>query len=78
MGVWYAGDIQRAGDDDLTVEDAIAGDGGRAAGGNGALRFAFHAFVGVGFVDAGVIGGVAVVFALGWGVSAGFGPSVSI
>ena len=63
--VWDACDIQRAGDDDFVVEDAIAGDLDVAAGGDGALGFAFDAFVGVGLVDAGVIGGVAVVFALG-------------
>ena len=51
----------------MGVEDAIAGDGGAAAGGDGALRFAFHAFVRVGLVNADVIGGVAVVLALGGG-----------
>ena len=36
LSVWNASDIQRAGDDDLTVEDAIAGDLDAAAGGDGA------------------------------------------
>ena len=52
--------------DELGEEGAIAGDGSAAAGGDGALRFAFHAFVRVGFVDAGVVRCLPIVGALGW------------
>ena len=65
VGVWNACDVQLARDDDLAVENAITGDGDIAAGGDGALGFAFDSLVGVGFIDAGVVWGVAVVGALG-------------
>ena len=63
-------------DDDFVVEDAVAGAGGGTAGGDGALQFALHAFVGVGFVDTTVIRGVAVVLALGRGGGAGLNSTI--
>ena len=78
MGVWDAGDVQLARDDNFVVEDAIAGDGSAAAGGDGASWLAFDALVGVGFIDARIIWCIPVVGALGGGTRAGFQTTVHI
>ena len=61
----------------MGVEDAIAGDLDVAAGGDGALGFAFHAFVGVGLVDAGIVRPVPVVGALGGGGGTGLSSTIN-
>ncbi len=62
----------------MIVHRTVAGDLDVAAGGDGALGFAFHAFVGVGLVNAGVVRSVAVVDALVWGGGAGFYSAIFI